>query len=202
MAGPIDFYFDFMSPFSYFAWQRLPAIAKRFEREIVFHPVDLADLKLRAGNTGPSARTMPIRIKYMKEDQRRWAKRYGVPIATPAHYEGGILNRGCFFALDRGHIELYITHAYHRVWGEGCSMIDRALIEELAQHCGWSVLEFDAFVAGEEATERLQTETIKANADGIFGVPTMIAEGQMWWGNDRLDFLEEHLAASSSGGRS
>jgi 2-hydroxychromene-2-carboxylate isomerase len=198
MAGQIDFYFDFMSPFSYFAWQRLPDIAKRFGRTLVMHPVDLADLKLRAGNTGPSARTMPIRIKYMKEDQRRWAKRYGVPIATPAHYDGSILNRGCFLALDRSKIESYVTLAYRRVWGDGVSMIDRALIAELAQHCGWSLAEFDAFVAGDEATRRLQAETIAANEAGVFGVPSMIADGQMWWGNDRFDFMEDYLQAAAA----
>jgi 2-hydroxychromene-2-carboxylate isomerase len=198
MAGQIDFYFDFMSPFSYFAWQRLPDIAKLYGRTLVMHPVDLADLKLHAGNTGPSARTMPIRIKYMKEDQRRWARHYGVPIATPAHYDGSILNRGCFFALDRGKIEPYVTLAYRRVWGDGASMIDRALIAELAQHCGWSLAEFDEFVGSDEALRRLQAETIAANAVGVFGVPSMIADGQMWWGNDRFDFMEDYLQAAAA----
>ena len=195
MAGVIDFFFDFMSPFSYFAWQRLPSLAQQYGREIVFHPVDLAELKVRAGNTAPSTRTMPVKLKYMKEDQRRWARHYGVPIATPAHYDGTILNRGAYFALERNQIVAYVTRAYRHVWGEGMSMIDRTMLADLSSHCGWTLEEFDAFVADPRTEQRLRDETLRASERGVFGVPSMIADGQMWWGNDRFEFMEEYLRA-------
>ena len=93
---PIDFYFDFISPFSYFAVQRLPAIAERFGRAVNYHVVDLAVLKVAAGNTAPPTRNMPIKLRYMKVDQARWARRYGVPVKSPAYYDSGLLNRGLF----------------------------------------------------------------------------------------------------------
>lgn len=197
MAATIDFYFDFMSPFSYFAWQRLPSLAKQYGREIVLHPVDLAELKIRAGNTAPSTRTMPVKLKYFKEDQRRWARHYGVPIATPAHYDGTLLNRGAYMALDRGVIETYVTRAYHKVWGEGASMLDRAMLADVAAHCGWSLDEFDAFANDPRAEQRLREETLRASERGVFGVPTMIADAEMWWGNDRFEFMEAHLRGAT-----
>ena len=78
MAATIDFYFDFMSPFSYFAWQRLPSLAKQYGREIVLHPVDLAELKIRAGNMAPSTRTMPPSRSTPASS----------PVAPPSHTNG------------------------------------------------------------------------------------------------------------------
>jgi len=191
MPEPIRFYFDFASPFSYFALQRIPDIARKHGRALHYIPVDLAELKQRTGNTAPPARTMPIKIKYMKEDQRRWAKRYGVPIATPAHYNSTLLNKGAFFAIDRGKPEEYLRFAYRRVWGEGASMIDEAMLNETVQHCGWREDDFFAFIASPEAEQRYRQATREAHEAGVFGVPAMLTDGEMWWGNDRFDFLEE-----------
>ncbi len=193
MAEGIRFYFDFISPFSYFAWQRLPKLAAAYGREIEFFPVDLAELKLRAGNTAAPTRMMPMKLKHLKEDQRRWARHYGVPVATPAHYDSTLLNKGAFFAKDHGRIEDYLTIVYHRVWGEGASMIDLQMLEHSVKQCGLPFDEFMAFVKSEAAEARYRQITLTAHEAAVFGVPTMITDGQMWWGNDRFHFMEAHL---------
>ena len=64
MADTIDFYFDFLSPFSYLAHQKIPGLAADYGRDLVYHPVDLDVLKLKGENTGPSTRQMPLKYHY------------------------------------------------------------------------------------------------------------------------------------------
>jgi len=193
----VDFYFDFMSPFSYLALQRLPALAARFGYDIDYKVVDLAEIKRLAGNTGPSTRAIPLKLRYAKTDQQRWAKRYGVAIATPAHYDGSRLNRGCFFAQARGQMHDYLMLAFHRVWGEGKSMIDAVMLAEVAAKLGWNADAFLQFTQSGEADAQYRASTAAAHQAGVFGVPTVAIDGEMWWGNDRLDFVEEFMAAQT-----
>jgi 2-hydroxychromene-2-carboxylate isomerase len=198
MQAPIAFYFDFISPFSYFANQRLPQIAERFGRDIAFHVVDLAVLKRAAGNTAPPTRDIPIKLRYMKTDQARWARHYGIPVKSPAYYDSGILNRGAFFAQSKDMIREYVTLVFHKVWGEGGHMTDEMLIRGVVHELGWNGDEFLRFTASDAATELYQSSTARAHQRGVFGVPTMIVGDEMWWGNDRLEFMKEELAEAAA----
>jgi 2-hydroxychromene-2-carboxylate isomerase len=198
MPASIAFYFDFISPFSYFAIQRLPQIAERVGREIAYHVVDLAVLKRVAGNTAPPTRDMPIKLRYMRADQARWARRYGVPVKAPAHYDSGLLNRGVFFAQSKDMIPEYVSLVFHRVWGEGGHMTDPVLISGIARDLEWDDAELRQFIASEAATRHYEASTSNAHQRGVFGVPTMIVGEEMWWGNDRLDFMEEELTAAEA----
>jgi 2-hydroxychromene-2-carboxylate isomerase len=194
MSKAISFYFDFISPFSYFANHQLPDIAERFGRDIVYHVVDLAVLKRTAGNTAPPTRDMPIKLRYMRTDQLRWARRYGITVKSPAHYDSSILNRGVFFAEGKGVVAEYVSLVFLKVWGEGGHMTDGALLRGIVNELGWDASEFQEFVNSSAATQRYQASTREAHERGVFGVPTMIVGEEMWWGNDRLDFLKERLA--------
>ena len=198
MVRSLDFYFDFMSPFTYLALQRLPALAARSGYDVDYKVVDLGEIKRLAGNSGPSTRAIPIKLRYAKIDQQRFAKRYGVPIATPAHYDGSYLNRGSFFARARGQMHDYLMLAFHRVWGEGASMIDRAMLGEISTKLGWDADEFLQFTQSDGADAQYKASTLAAHQCGVFGVPTIVIDGEMWWGNDRLDFVEEFMAARST----
>jgi 2-hydroxychromene-2-carboxylate isomerase len=200
MARIIEFYVDFISPFSYLALQRLPALAARFGYDVDYKVIDLKETKQLAGNIGPSTRDIPIKLRYAKVDQRRWAKRYGVPIATPAYYDSLPLSRGFFFAQKSGKPHDYLMLAFHKVWGEGSSMIDEGMLRELASKLGWHEDEFRRFTRSDEADAQHKASTLAAHARGVFGVPTCIVGDEMWWGNDRLDFVEEYLKNQSAHG--
>jgi 2-hydroxychromene-2-carboxylate isomerase len=193
MDDTIEFYFDFISPFSYLAYQRLPAIVARFRCRIVPRVLNLAEAKLLAGNTGPTSRSQPLKRRYNQKDKERWARRYGVPIDNPTSYGPDRLNMGVFFAEDRGQVADYIAYAWRRVWGEGGDMAGEALLRDVARHCGWGEGAFLAFTQSPDAAARYKRATQAAHDKGVFGVPTMMIGGEMWWGNDRLDFLEEFL---------
>jgi 2-hydroxychromene-2-carboxylate isomerase len=199
MARPIEFYVDLLSPFSYLALQRLPELASRYGYEVDYKVLDLKEAKRLAGNTGPSTRDIPIKLRYAKIDQKRWAARYGVPITTPAFYDSSRLNRGFFLAKARGQSRDYLTLVFHKVWGEGSSMIDEAMLRDVASRLGWDAEEFLRSTLPGEADAPYEASTLEAHKRGVFGVPTFIIDDQLWWGNDRLDFVEEFLEQHAHG---
>lgn len=193
MTSTIELYVDLLSPFSYLALQRLPGLAARYGCDVDYKVLDLKEVKRLAGNTGPSTRDIPIKLRYAKIDQKRWAARYGVPITTPAFYDSSRLNRGFFFAKTRGQEHDYLLLVFHKVWGEGSSMVDEAMLRQVASKLGWGVEDFLRFTLPGGADAPYQASTLEAHKRGVFGVPTIIIDDQMWWGNDRLDFVEEYL---------
>ena len=193
MDDTIAFYFDFISPFSYLAYQRLPAIAARYRLRLSCRVINLAEAKLLAGNTGPTSRSQPLKRRYNQADKDRWARRYGVPIVNPTSYGPDRLNKGTFFAEDRGQTDAYVAHAWRKVWGEGGDMAGEAILRDVARHCGWDESAFLAFTQSPAADQRYKEATRAAHERGLFGVPTMLIGDEMWWGNDRLDFLEDYL---------
>jgi 2-hydroxychromene-2-carboxylate isomerase len=195
----IGFYFDFISPYSYLAHTQLPRIVERHRRRIEYHPVDLNVLKVKGGNTGPASREQPLKFRYVYSDFARWSARYGVPMKRLGGYDPKLrLTKGTFLALDRGQAQDYVTVTWRRIWGEGGSLGDEALMRGVARELGWKEDEFLSYLVSEAAEERLRAATEAAHARGVFGVPTMTIGAEMWWGNDRLDFLEEYLAAPAA----
>lgn len=192
----IDFYFDFLSPYSYLAHCRLPELAKKYGYEINYKPIDLKAAKLAAGNTGPATVQMPVKLRYAMADLGRWAKRYGVPMAfaqVPPVTERA--NKGVFYALQKDQAEAYVSALWGATFGVGGEFDSDEVLNAVARQLGWSSDEFLEFVQSDTA-EQLYAEGNKAAQErGVFGAPVMMVGEEMWWGNDRLDLLEEYLAA-------
>jgi 2-hydroxychromene-2-carboxylate isomerase len=193
MPATIDFFFDFVSPYAYLAHTQLPTLAKRCGVSMTYHVIDLQQAKHAVGNTGPSNREMPIKHRYLRQDLQRWASDYGVPFSPPAGYGSTRLNCGVFYALDRGEVQRYVDLVWRRVWSEGGAMNDDGLIADVASEMGWQADHFLEFIVSREAIDRLHASNASALRRGVFGVPTMLVGDDMWWGNDRLHFLERHL---------
>jgi 2-hydroxychromene-2-carboxylate isomerase len=190
----IDFYFDFISPFSYLAHQRLPQLASRYGYELAHHVADLVVLKRMAGNTAPRMVDMPLKLNYSRIDQKRWAERYGVPIRPPSgSHDSSWLNRGAFYASEKGQAAEYVTAVWVRMRRDGRDLAEEATWREVAQDLGWNADEFVAFIRSEASQKEYQKASQDAHDRGVFGVPTMLIGKEMWWGNDRLEFLEEFL---------
>lgn len=201
-ARAIDFYFDFISPFSYLAHQRLPELAARFGYALDYHVADLADLKRLAGNTAPKMTAMPLKLHYSRIDQKRWADRYGVPIKPPpGSHNSSWLNRGTFYAADRNQTPDYVGAVWLRMRRDGRDLAEESTWREIAKDLGWKTNDFVAFVRSEGARTRYRQSTQQAHDHGVFGVPTMMVGEEMWWGNDRLDFLEEFLKGRAASDR-
>jgi 2-hydroxychromene-2-carboxylate isomerase len=189
----VRFYFDFLSPYAYLARKGLVDMSGRLGFDVEYMPVDLAALKLAVGNTGPSNRDMPVKLRYLHEDMKRWAAHYDVPFNVVKNHNSRLLNIGTYFASNAAETAHYVEAGFRLGWGEGGALDDEALLARLATEMGWDAGSFLAFVASPDAVERYESGTRQAIDASVFGVPMMLADGQMWWGNDRLMFLESYL---------
>jgi len=194
MSTNIDFYFDFMSPFAYLARHRLAACAAEYACEITYKPIDLAKAKLAVGNTGPSNREMPIKLKYLVKDLKRWAGLYGLPFGFIGNVNTAKLNKGVFYAQQKGRVDDYVDQAYRLTWGESGAPDDVELLRKLALSLDFDPSDFLAYVDSDDADNAYQATIDEAISKGVFGVPTMTIDDEMWWGNDRLFMLEAYLA--------
>jgi len=196
MERKLEFFFDFMSPFAYLAHKRLPALAEQHGYEVEYRPIDLPSAKKAAGNTGPSNREIPVKLRYLTTDMKRWAARYGVPLNFPPSLDSARLNRGTFYAIDRGHARDYVERAWLAAWGHGGDMSSPQFLSAVAAEMGWPVADFVGFTLSELSATRYEASNREAQRRGVFGVPTAMIGEEMWWGNDRLDFLGEYLESA------
>lgn len=194
----LDFYFDFLSPFAYLSFAPTGRIADKYGLTLRVWPIDLKAAKVAAGNTGPSNREIPAKLRYLTADMKRWAKRYGVPLVFPPNYASERANRGTFYAIERGQAREYIQRLWDAVWGHGEDMSSPEVLDEIARGLGWPAGEFLAYTLGDESARRYAQSNQQAHSQGMFGVPTILIDDQMWWGNDRFDFIIEYLDATAS----
>jgi len=192
----LDFYLDFISSFGYLARGRLCEIARAHGLEVAYHPTDIHKLRALAGSTGPSNSQIPAKMAYLRKDFLRWADFYGLPmVAQPTGWQTATFNKGLLLASDRGQAEDYARQAYALIWAEGRDPGAEEVVAELESRMGWQAGELAEFAASDAATARYEAETEAASQRGVFGVPTFCIGEEMWWGNDRLDFLERYLAS-------
>jgi 2-hydroxychromene-2-carboxylate isomerase len=131
-------------------------------------------------------------------DLKRWADLYGLPFGqVPKGNNIHRINKGLFFAEDRNQARDYVREAYDALWGKGGDPNSDELLSTLASKLGWNSDEFLTFVGSPQADARYEEVFSKAEAAGVFGVPIVVIDGQMWWGNDRLDFVDAYLSANS-----
>lgn len=194
----VDFYFDFMSPFAYLAAHRLPELARRHQASATFrcHPIDLVAARFKAGNTGPFNRDQPAKMRALMMDLGRWAKRYGIPFAFPKGLATAKLNRAHLVAQARGRGDPFLRAAFAAVWGRGGDPADAELLRAAAAEAGLDGPEVERAADSAEVVAAYERENADAQARGVFGVPIFWVDDQIYWGNDRIEFLEEYLGES------
>ncbi|MGH7803898.1 MAG: 2-hydroxychromene-2-carboxylate isomerase [Candidatus Binatia bacterium] len=193
----VDFYFDFMSPYAYLAAQRLPDLRERYGKvaRFVVRPIALVEARFKAGNTGPFNRDQPAKMKCLMLDLQRWAKRYGVKMGFPKGLETARLNRGYLAAEREGKADAYLKAGFDAVWAESGDPSDEKLIRDVAAKAGVSPDGLLKAVDSPEIVAEYEKGNLAAQARGVFGVPIFMVDDQIYWGNDRIEFLEEHLRA-------
>lgn len=196
MAKTLDLYFDFISPFSYFVHLKLPDLARKYGYRIAYHPIDIPTAKLAAGNYGPSNQKVPAKIRALMQDLHRWAEHYGVPFNFPSGMGGRRINTGAFFAIDNGKAEAYVDAGYRRLWGDGgVDAADEGFLRQLAADVGLDADAYMQYVDSPEGARAFEQSRNEAHSRGVFGSPIMMVDDQIWWGNDRLMFIEQYLQA-------
>jgi 2-hydroxychromene-2-carboxylate isomerase len=195
MSQQVDFFFDFVSPYTYLAQTQLPAVKTRTSATFRLWPMHLLNLMKRVGNS-PTTVLCANKMKYAGADIGRWVSRYGVPFQLNPHVFGAdqsLALRGALVAQDQGVEDAYNRAVFSAFWAEGVDVNDRARLAEALKAGG---LDGKALLETADASrygERLVENTEVAAQRGVFGSPTFIVGDDVFFGNDRLEFLEQRL---------
>jgi 2-hydroxychromene-2-carboxylate isomerase len=195
MSRQIEFFFDFGSPTAYLAYTQLPHIALECRAEIVWRPMLLGGVFKATGNQSPVV--IPQKGRWMWSDMALWAKRYGVPLAVNPHFPINTLTlmRGAtgmqMRAPDR--FLRYVDVIFKATWEEPRNLNDPAVVAATLQEEGFDAAAFLAIVGDPEVKAKLTATTAEAVQRGAFGAPTMFVGEQMFFGQDRLEFVKDAL---------
>jgi 2-hydroxychromene-2-carboxylate isomerase len=196
----VDFFFDFVSPYTYLARTQLDGIAARTGARFKMWPMHILNLMKIVGNT-PTTVVCSNKRKYAGQDIGRWCARYQVPLKLNPHLmkaDHSLTLKGALVAREMNLEERYNGAMFSAFWTDAVNINDRS---ELVRHLEAAGLEGGAILKKAEETEyakRLEANTQLAAERGAFGSPTFIVGDDIFFGNDRLDFLEERLKKSPS----
>lgn len=193
---PIDFYFDFASPYAYLAAARIDALADRHDAPVRWRPILLGAVFKQTG--GQPNLNKPLQGDYLRHDVPRCARRWGVPLHQPlAAPFAALAAARAFYWLDAAggeHSPAALARAlFHAHWAEGRDMALPENVLDVAASLGLARDEVEAGIAEPSVKERLRAETEAAIGRGVFGVPFFLVGGEPFWGADRMDEMEEWL---------
>lgn len=196
MAASFDFYFDFASSYTYLAYTQIADFAKKNDAEVRWRPFLLGGV-FKALDTKPPI-NIPQKGVYLLADCNRWAEHYGVPFNFPPTFPVNTLRamRGAIHAERAGRGDAYRDACFRAMWVDGVDLGDVEAVADLAAGAGLDRAGFLAAVEDPAIKQELMDATTGAVDRGVFGAPTFFVGDQMFWGNDRLDFVAAALAAS------
>lgn len=193
MSTTIDFYYDFISPASYFAFMRLSELTEGTDARINYKPILLGGIFKATGNTSPV--TIPAKWDWIKADFQRHAEFYGIPYKLNPHFIFSTVNsmRGALWALSAGQIESYNQAMFSAAWAEGKDLSSRDALVETLDSAGFDAAEVMDVMAQPTIKTALIEATNDAAKRGVFGAPTFFVNDEMFFGQDRLEWVKRAL---------
>ncbi len=183
----VKVYFNFRSPYCYLASKRMFDVLSAPDVKVIWQPL--------GGWTG---RSPPERAAYklpiVRQDVARWCKRMDIPfVPPPKDTEPTRAAIGSFLAERQGVLQPYVVEVMREEWEFGQDIGQTEPLLRAAARAGLAAEPFTKAIEDPANRQALAESEAKASADGAFGVPTFIVGKDVFWGNDRLDFLAEHL---------
>jgi 2-hydroxychromene-2-carboxylate isomerase len=212
MTRRLECYFDYRSPFPYLALAAVDELCGRLGARARWIPIRLPELSTYRER--PMGHTLAKRNAYISLDMQRWARRRGVVVKPPDVLLAAVgaqrspvlgrdhpldtedLLRGAVVAGWRDVFEPYLRASFRAVWGRGEDPSDPSTLTRVLDEIGEAAGPFLAAIREAATAEALDRSTREADDRGVFGVPTFFVGDEMFWGQDRLDFVEEALAGT------
>ncbi len=197
MNRTVEFYFDVGSPYAYLAFKRLPALCDAARATLAWRPMLLGGVFQATWNHSPV--TIPAKAPYLFTDLARCARRHGTPFRHNPHFP---INTLTLMRMATGlqmreprRLVPYLDAVYRAIWVDERDMNDPAVVGAVLRQAGFDPQALLALAGDPEVKERLKADTQEAVARGVFGAPTFFVGDEMFWGQDRLDFVKEALEA-------
>ena len=199
MTAAIDFYFDFSSPYAYFASRKIDQLAAEYGRTVNWHPVLIAALTQSTGT--PLAVTVPVKWDYLYRDIQRVAKSEGMPFRLPQGFPKLMLEPGRAMLWIRETHGADIAAKFARTcfqayFGDGIDLADAEVVAGIAAALGIDRAALLEGMTSSAIKQQFKQGSALAVEQGVFGVPFMVVDGEPFWGYDRFALLERKLAST------
>jgi 2-hydroxychromene-2-carboxylate isomerase len=197
MPNPIEFHFDFSSPYSYLASESIESLAARYGREVEFVPI-LLGVAFKVSGMRPLPE-VPLKGEYSKRDFARSARLAGVPFVLPEPFP--ISTVGAARALlwlqdtDPQRARAFVHAAFRAYFAAGRNISDAAVLADVLRQVGADPDQALAAIQQPQIKDRLKALVDASLARGVFGAPFIFVDGEPFWGHDRLPHVERWLAS-------
>jgi 2-hydroxychromene-2-carboxylate isomerase len=197
----IEFFFDCSSPWTYFAFRGVQALAAEFGREIAWRPFLVGGVFNTVNPTvyeGRAAGFPPPKARYFDKDLADWARFYGLQVKFPPSVfpvNSVKAMRGCLWLEPQGKLPAFAEAVFDAYWRQDLDISQDPVLARVCEAAGVDPQAFFAAIAEPAIKDRLRANTDELIARGGFGTPTIFLDGEdMYFGNDRLPLVRAALA--------
>ena len=188
MIKPLEFYFDFISPYSFLAHKQLTKIQNKEGIKIIYKPVLLGGLHNLHGIKAPAF--IPAKAKHMVRDCKLIAEKNNIRFKFNSYFPIRSLNlmRGVLVAEEDNVKKYYIDNIFNTIWQDGLNMNDAIVIQKILQNLNINPKTFSLRTTSSLIKDLLRKKTNDAYEKGVFGAPTFVVNNKIFWGQDRIEF--------------
>ena len=188
MIKPLEFYFDFISPYSFLAHKQIRKIENKEGIKIIYKPVLLGGLHNLHGIKAPAF--IPAKAKHMVRDCKLIAEKNNIRFKFNSYFPIRSLNlmRGVLVAEEDNIKKYYIDNIFNTIWQDGLNMNDAIVIQKILQNLNINPKTFSLRTTSSLIKDLLKKKTNEAYDKGVFGAPTFLVNNKIFWGQDRIEF--------------
>ena len=188
MIKSFDFYFDFISPYSFFAHKEILKIEKKNSLKIRYKPILLGGLHNLHGIKAPAF--IPAKARHMIRDCKLIAEKNKISFKFNTYFPIKSLNlmRGVFVAEEDNFKSYYIENIFNSIWQDGLNMNDENVVQKVLKNLNVNPKTFFLRSTSSSIKELLKKRTGEAYDKGIFGAPSFVVNNKIFWGQDRIEF--------------
>jgi len=189
MIKPFDFFFDFISPYSYLAHKQIRKLEKENNIKINYKPILLGGLHKLAGVT--AAAFIPSKTKYMIRDCKMIAEKHNIKFKFNTNFpiNSLALMRGVFLAQNKKKLDQYVDFFFDAYWEDGLNLNSDKILNSILTNLNINFNEFQLIITDQKIKNKLTAQTNEAYNKGVFGAPSFIINNKLFWGQDRLEFV-------------
>tara|TARA_Y100000816_G_scaffold191652_1_gene139708 strand:- start:15 stop:602 length:588 start_codon:yes stop_codon:yes gene_type:complete len=193
MSNPVEFYFDFISPYSFIAHKDIIKLKSKYSLKINYKPILLGGLHNLHGITAPAF--IPSKAKHMIRDCKLITDKKKINFKFNSYFPIKTINlmRGVFIAEEDDYKSFYIDQIFDAMWKDGLNLNDQNIIDRVLKNMSINPKTFILRSTTEIVKEKLRSQTDLAFQKGIFGAPTFLVKDKIFWGQDRLEFALNEL---------